>query len=254
MQSPALRQALVSGKTLDQIATGQNVSLQTVQDALKAAFQGDLDQALKDGLITQQMYDAMKSRLAQTPNNAPSAPSQNATPPATPNAPQGNVPQGGRGLGRGFGIGGIGRFLAVPRYNQVNQFVVAAKALNMSCADMLKAIAGGQSIAQIAASKNVQAQTVIDALVSAEKAAIAQDVQEGLLGQAQADGRIAQVTNRAGAFVYNTGRRGPGGFPGGRRGNLPGGLPGNPGNPGANGSAPQPPAQGDNPDTNSSSS
>src|SRR5258708_1391539 len=114
MQSPALRQALVSGKSLNQIATSQNVSLQTVQDALKTAFQGDLDQALKDGLITQQIYDAMKNRLSQTPANAPAAPSQNATPPATPNAPQGNRPQGGRGLGRGFGPGfdGICRSLA----------------------------------------------------------------------------------------------------------------------------------------------
>src|SRR5215472_666156 len=31
MQSPALRQALVSGKTLQQIATSQNVTVQTVQ-------------------------------------------------------------------------------------------------------------------------------------------------------------------------------------------------------------------------------
>src|SRR5258708_17593579 len=78
IQSPALRQALVSGKTLDQIATSQNVSLQTVRDALKAAFQTDLDQALKDGLISQQMYDAMKNRLSQTPNNPPPPPTQNA--------------------------------------------------------------------------------------------------------------------------------------------------------------------------------
>src|SRR5437762_1130623 len=70
MESAALRLALASGKTLTDIASSQQVSLQTVQDALKTAYGADLDQALKDGLITQQMYDQLKSQSAQTPSNA----------------------------------------------------------------------------------------------------------------------------------------------------------------------------------------
>jgi hypothetical protein len=133
----------------------------------------------------------------------------------------------------------------------VNSFVVASKAIGISCADMVKAMEGGQSIAQVATGKNVQAQTVIDALVSAEKAAVAQDVQEGLLGQAQADGRLANVTNQVGVFVYNAnlrGRRpfGQGGFPGG----FPtGGFPGPRPPRGGNGNGPQGPNNGAAPQT-----
>jgi len=241
MQSPALRQALVSGKTLQQIATGQNVTVQTVEDALKTAYETDLSQALKDGLISQTQYDAITTRL----NNAPSAgnatpqATQNAAPQATQSAPPNGAPNGAPPrIGRPFGP--LTLFINVSAYNQVRPFVVAATAINMSCADLVKAVASGQSIAQVATSKTVQAQTVIDALVSAEKAAITQDVQEGLLGQAQADGRLANITNQVTAFVNNTGRRGRGGFgfgfgggPGGGNGGFP--FPGGRGPRGGNG-------------------
>ena len=241
MQSPALRQALVSGKTLEQIASTQNVTFQTVQDALKTAYEADLSQALKDGLITQQEYDAITTRL----NNAPANPAnatpqatQNATPEATSAAPNGASPQSNGAPPQGRRPFGPGMpFLRVPAYNQVNSFVVASKAIGISCADMVKAMQGGQSIAQVATSKNVQAQTVIDALVSAEKAAIAQDVQEGLLSQAEADGRLANITNRVGALVYNAGVRGRGPF---GQGGFPGGGPNGGGRPprGGNGNGP----------------
>lgn len=247
MQSPALRQALVSGKTLQQIATNQNVTVQTVDDALKTAFEADLSQALKDGLISQTQYDAITTRLNNAPSAANATPqaTQNATPQATqsalPNgAPNGTPPR----IGRPFGS--FMPFINVSAYNQVRPFVVAATTINMSCADLVKAVASGQSIAQVATGKNVQAQTVIDALVSAEKAAITQDVQEGLLGQAQADGRLANITNEITAFVNNTDRRGRGGFGFGFGGGIPGNgnggfpFPGGRGPRGGNG--PQAPA------------
>lgn len=220
IQSAALRQALVSGKSLEQVATSKQVSLQTVEDALKAAYETDLAQALKDGLISQQIYDQVKGRLDQTQSNA--------TPAATPQADRGGRRPGGP----------VGRFLNVSAHNVVNPFLVTSKAIGISCADLVKAMQGGQSIAQVAASKNVQAQTVIDALVSADKAAITQDVQEGLVAQAQADGQIAQVTNRAGSFIYSALPRGREGFgfggPGGPGNDFPDGPgfggPGGPGN------------------------
>jgi hypothetical protein len=225
MQSPALRQALVSGKTLQQIATGQNVTVQTVEDALKTAFEADLAQALKDGLISQTEYNAITNRLNTVSGGTNATPqaTQNATPDATQNAPS-NPPRGPQPprIGRPFGF-----FFGVSAYNQVRPFVVAAQAINISCADLVKAVAGGQSIAQVATGKNVQTQTVIDAVVSAEKAAIAQDVSEGLIGQAQADGRTANLTNEVTAFVNNTERPGRGGFGFGFGGGFPfpGGFP-----------------------------
>src|SRR5258708_18953206 len=209
MTSTELRQALVGGKNLEQIASSKQVTIQTVEAALTTAREADLQQAVTDGLLTQQQYDQIKSRMDSALGNAAGTAPAPATPSATQQAAPNGQPQAGGPRGF-FGLGG--RFLGVPSHNVVNSYVVASKALNMSCPDLVKAMQGGQSIAQVATSKNVPAQTVIDALVAADKAAIAQDVQEGLLAQAQADGRVAQLVNRAGAFVYNTrpagGRRG----------------------------------------------
>src|SRR4051794_23658283 len=47
MDSTALRLALVSGQTLEQIATSKNVSLDTIQTALTSARDADLQQAVK---------------------------------------------------------------------------------------------------------------------------------------------------------------------------------------------------------------
>ncbi len=212
MDSVALRKALVSGKTLDEIATSQKVTLQIVEDALNAAEDADLQQALKDGLITQDQYDLIKSHMG-------AAAQADATPPATDQAGQNTLPNPPH----------LNLHIAlmphVPAYNVVNEFVVASKAIGVSCADLVKAVEGGQSVAQVAAGKNVQAQTVIDALTSALKAATAQDLQEGLISQVEADGRNSNALNQAGEFLYNAhqGRHGMGGFPGG-----PGGFPGRP--------------------------
>ena len=81
MTSAELRQALVGGKNLSQIASSKQVTLQTVEAALTTAREADLQQAVTDGLLTQQQYDQLKSRLDQAAGNAANAPA-----PATPAA------------------------------------------------------------------------------------------------------------------------------------------------------------------------
>ena len=253
--SPALRKALVGGQTLAQIATGKNVSIDTVNSALKTAYEADLAQAVTNGLITQQAADQIKTALdaAATAPNAtqPAAPSTTATPSATqsvaPNGNGGPRTPGNRPFGGPFNPGA--RLIQVPRTNTVKIFVVASQAIGVSCADLIKAVEGGQSIAQVATGKTVQAQTVIDALVTAEKAAIAQNVQEGLIGQAQADAQTAQLATRVANLVNNVGgQRGPRGFGpdnggfGGPQGFAPRGNGNNQTNP--NGAPAQPQAQG----------
>lgn len=218
MNSTDLRVALVSGKSISTIASGKNVSLQTVADALNTARKADIAQAVKDGLLTQAQADAIIARMtAVNPAQGgagPATPPANMTPPATPPA-LGSGPNAGPrlpgllgGFGRGFGLG-------IPAYNVVNREVVAAQALGMTCPDLVKATQSGQSIAQIATSKNVQLQTVIDALVNAYKAAYAQDVKEGLITQAQADGRITELVQEITRFVNNARSAAP--FGGGRQ-------------------------------------
>ncbi len=214
ISSPELRQALVGGKSISTLASAHNVSLQTVSSAIDAARKADLDQALKDGLLTQAQYDALIARM--TAMNSAAQPAAQATAQATTQAPgqDGERPDDQFGGRRGFE-------LRVPAFNVVNREVVIATAIGVSCPDLAKAMQGGQTIAQVAATKNVQVQTVIDALVNAYKTALAADVKEGLLTQAQADGRLAQITAQASNFVNNARPQRPGN---GLRGN---GQPGN---------------------------
>ncbi len=245
MTASDLRVALVSGKTLQDLATSKNVPLQTVTDALQNALKADLDQAAKDGLIPQQAASAMNQggygrnggvrgpfgglfgrlfgRLRGMFGNGNTTPAQ--------------MQQGALARGVGF---------LVSRFNVVRPYVVAAQAINMSCADLVKALENGGSIVQVATSKNVQAQTVIDALMKAYRDAYAQDVKEGLITQAQADARTNRLVERVTAMISRTyrGFRGSGPF-----GPFPGQFPprrGQPNTPQQGTPAPQgtPPATG----------
>ena len=61
MTTDELITALQSGKTLEEIATGEGVDLQDVQDAIQAAHEDELrtriEQAVSDGTMTQEKAD-----------------------------------------------------------------------------------------------------------------------------------------------------------------------------------------------------
>ncbi len=201
MTPAELRLALVSGKTVTQLAADKSIDLQTIQDALSTQRKADLDQALADGLLTQVQYDAITTAM----DNAPA-------------------------------LNGAGRMgMRLSPYNQVNREAAAAEALGISCADLVKAQQTGSAIAQIATDKGVDVQTVIDAVTKAYTDAFAADVKEGLITQAQADGRLSQLTVQIGQWVYDThdGRgdgfgmgNGPMGGPGQQGGNQNGPMGG----------------------------
>ena len=215
--SPVLRLDLVSGKSLSDIASSKSVSLTTVQSALNTAFAADVKQAVSDGLLTQAQADQITSRL----NSAPTTPDAAATAPAMPATPDANGKhqpgdhkpgndRPGNGAPGSHGIGMMG-LLHIAERNQVNRLQVAAKAIGIACPDLVKAVEGGQSIAQVATSKNVTAQAVIDALTAAEKTALAQDVSETLITQAQADNHLSHLTDALTRMVNNAGQDGFGG-------------------------------------------
>jgi hypothetical protein len=215
MTATELRVALTSGKTIQDIATSKNVTLQAVTDALNKARQADLDQAVKDGLIPQQMANMMGGNAQ--PNSG-----QPGTPPA---------PSAGQRLVRPFFSVApfIGRGLfGVSARNVVRPYAAAAQAIGISCADLVKAMRGGKSIVQVATEKNVQVQTVIDAVVKAYKDALAADVKEGLITQAQADGQSIRLVERVTAMISNSrAGLGRGDFFGGFMGRMFGRLFGN---------------------------
>ena len=101
---------------------------------------------------------------------------------------------------------------------RVDRLAVAAQALGISADELRTALQGGKSIAQVAQERNVDVQKVIDALVAAETAALDKAVADGVLTQAQADDRKANLAARVKASVERAGLRGPGGHGKGGRG------------------------------------
>lgn len=88
------------------------------------------------------------------------------------------------------------------------RLAAAAAAIGIPEPELLGALRSGQSIAQVAESKNVQVQKVIDALVAEAKAHLADRVESGAITQAQADERAAGLTARITEMVNRTGFQG----------------------------------------------
>jgi hypothetical protein len=90
----------------------------------------------------------------------------------------------------------------------------AATALGMTEAELRTALEGGQTLAQVAQSKGVSVDTVVNAIVAEIKTKLNEQVAAGRLTQAQADERLAEATERTKAFVNGEGKP----FGGGHRG------------------------------------
>ena len=137
-------------------------------------------------------------------------------------------PAGGFG-GRG-GPGGPGR-----RAPGMGGLDAAAKALGVTTDQLRTDLASGKTIADIAKTKNVDIATVINALVNDEKTRLADAVKSGRLTQAEADQRIAGITDRITKQVNNTLPAPPAGGGMGADGHGPWGRRGDQGAPPADG-------------------
>jgi hypothetical protein len=182
MTPSELRVTLASGANLVRIAAQKGVDIAVVQEALRTARIAEVDKALADGLITAAQAEQLKALL-----------SGQLLPQATPMAPglrgRGGRPSVSAPLGR------VNLLAGISARNTVKPYPVAAEALGMSCADLVKAAQGGQSIAQVAAQKGVALQTVVDALSKAYSDALAKDVEEGLVAPVRAEAIRAQIIN-----------------------------------------------------------
>jgi hypothetical protein len=96
---------------------------------------------------------------------------------------------------------------------------VAAQALGMTADELQTALKGGQTLAQVAESKGVNVQVVVDALVASATNHINEEVASGELTQAEADEKLANVTDRVTERVNNPRPEGgPRGGQGAKRG------------------------------------
>ncbi len=143
---------------------------------------------------------AAQTGSATTGTSDPSAAPGTTTAPDASNAPNRMPGQdwdhhnGGPG-----GFGGLG-----PNHEAVSDTSVAANAIGISESDLITALQGGQTMAQVAKAHNVDPQKVIDALVTDGLNELATAVKNGQLTQAQADSMKTDVTQRATDQVNGT--------------------------------------------------
>lgn len=178
-----LTTALASGKTVAQIASADGVALQKVIDALVADGKAELAAQVANGSMTQAQADAAQSAILQR---------------ATDQA-NGSLIGGPGGPGDHGGPGGPGGHTEA-----VSDTSAAAKAIGITEAELTTALAGGQTVAQVATAKGVAVQKVIDALVADGTSELAAEVSKGSITQAQADAEKTEVTQRATDQVNGT--------------------------------------------------
>ncbi len=253
-----LRKDIVAGQSLQAIAQSKNIDLQIVMTAIQTASKADIDQAVKDGILTQDEATALESGNQGGPQGNRAGGQPNGQPPQGGQAPQpgqpgGQPPQGGQApqagqsnsqqgarliqlpdisnlrfllqtgtssgtsatpdasapRQQGNGGRGFGRGFGGANFNVVKPYVVAAQALNMKCSDLVKTLVttSGKTIAAVATDQKVDTKTVTDALTSAYKTALAQDVSDGIITQAQSDQVSTTLDQAAASFVNNVGPR-----------------------------------------------
>lgn len=138
-----------------------------------------LDELVADGTLTAEQADAVATKLAE----------------AKPERGPGGPGHGRHGKGPGF--------------------EAAATALGIEPSELMQQLRDGKTIAQVAADKGVDVQTVIDAMVAELSTHLDEEVAEGDLTQEEADARKAEATERITTMV-NEGM--PAGGPMGRGG------------------------------------
>lgn len=210
-----LRKDIVSGQTLPEIAASTNVTLQTVTDALQTARKADIDQAVKDGALTQDEATVMEAPVGTAPAPLGTRP---AFPQGLPPMAQfpdistiHNLLQQATGTPPAPGTGGRGGGFGIGMFNLVKQYAVAAQTLNLKCTDLVKTLITppGKSIVAVAADQKVDTQAITDALIKAYKNALAQDVTDGVITQVQSDQLSANLDKAVAGFINNPLPMGP---------------------------------------------
>lgn len=173
---------------LNALATRLGTTVDKIKEAYTGAISDTLDQAVKDGNLTQAQADQIKTELTNRMN-------------------EGLLPKffgffgfprfgpfERFGFGRGGFFGGKGGF-------DLSSF---ATALNMTQADLTSELQSGKTIADVAKEKNVDLATVKTSVLNDLKTKLDQSVQNGMLTQAQADSVYNQLSTNFDTLVNQT--------------------------------------------------
>lgn len=162
---------------LDQLAAALNIQRATLDSAIQTAGNKTIDNAVQQGTLTQAQGDALKARLQA-----------------------GDV---GVLWGRGHGKGPGKQALANVRQAMLD---AAAQKLGMSATDLIAQLRSGQTLVQVAQSKGIAEQDVLNAALAAAKTQLDQAVASGSLTQAQADAIYTNLQQKGSLLFTPRGR------------------------------------------------
>ena len=161
-----------SKAVIDDAANQLGIAPAKLSDALKKAYENQIDAAVAAGTITKERGDALKARIEA-----------------------GEYPP----IGFGFGgrLGGLGM-------HGFGQLDAAATYLGLTQAELRTQLAGGKTLADVAKAQGKSVDGLVSALVAAEKADLDAAVKAGRLTQAQADQVLANAKQRFTDMVNGT--------------------------------------------------
>ena len=185
----ALKTALQGGSSLAEVAASKNVAVQNVIDAIIVDERAEITQAVTDGKLTQAEANALLAKVTEHVTAI-----VNGERPAPL-------------FGHGQGDFGSREFEPRPgdlglRADRMKGHIEAvAKALGMTAEQLKNAVSNGSTLADVAKSKNVPVQAVIDAIVTEVRSEINQAVTDGKLTRARADEMLSGVVEHVTAVV-----------------------------------------------------
>ena len=152
-----LHNQLMQGTTLAELAKQHGKSAQRLYDAMAAAAKAELDQAVKDGRLTQAQEDAIIKQI-----------------------------QSGHFPAFGHRFGGPGPFDDHGPGRHFASFDAAARYLGMSETALWRRLMSGKSLADVAEAKDKSVSGLEQAMLNASRAQLDQAVKKGYLTAAQA--------------------------------------------------------------------
>jgi ATP-dependent Clp protease ATP-binding subunit ClpA len=180
VDSETLGEALKGGQSIADLAAENNVSIDTVTQAMLDEQTERIAAALDEGRIDQERADAMTERLTDNIDA---------------------IVNGELRPGRGdMGRGGMRR--GGPNLDTLSEV------LGVDADTLGEALKGGQSIADLAAENNVSIDTVTQAMLDEQAARVAAALDEGRIDQERADAMTERLTDNIDAIV--NGEMGPG--------------------------------------------
>lgn len=172
-----LTQALRDGRSIAEVAEANGVQPSVVVDAIIAAGRERLDQAVQDGLLTQEQADERAADLEEHATDLVDGDLR--------------LPFRGRPL---FGHPGLWGFADGP-------IAAAANAIGIDAVDLVAELRDGRTIAEVAEANDVEVSAVVDAVVGSLRERLDAAVENGWITQEQADERVADLEEQATALV-----------------------------------------------------